>query len=95
MNLAQPLRSNTSPPPRELGEALPENCHSITTTLSCCCWNLFLKLSLLLAGSRRGRRLHSVRVLNAEVPSFSARIIGDLDHDEYDSIKPVHLNASA
>ena len=30
---------------------------------------LFLNLSLLLAGSRRGRRLRSVRVLNAEVPS--------------------------
>ena len=27
--------------------------------------------------------------------SFGARIIGDLDHDEYDSINPVLLNASA
>ena len=25
---------------------------------------------------------------------FGARIIGDLDHDEYDSINPVLLNAS-
>ena len=69
LHLAQPLPSNTSPPPRELGEALPENCHSITTTPSCCYWTLFLNLSFLLAGSRRGRRLRSVRVLNAEVPS--------------------------
>ena len=36
---APPL-PNTSPPPRELGEALPENCHSTTTTPSCCCWSL-------------------------------------------------------
>ena len=26
---------------------------------------------------------------------FGTRIIGDLNHDEYDSINPVHLNASA
>ena len=26
---------------------------------------------------------------------FGTRIIGDLDHDEYDSINPVHSNASA
>ena len=36
---ATPPLSNTSPPPRELGEALLENCHSITTTPSCCCWS--------------------------------------------------------
>ena len=37
---AQPLPSATPPPPpRELGEALPENCHSTTTTPSCCCWS--------------------------------------------------------
>ena len=37
---AAPLLPNTSPPPRVLGEALPENCHSTTTTPSCCCWSL-------------------------------------------------------
>ena len=37
----------------------------------------------------------TVRVLNVEVPSVWHLIIGDLDHDEYDSINPVHLNASA
>ena len=37
----------------------------------------------------------TVRVLNAEVPSVRRSVIGDLDHDEYDSINPVHLNASA
>ena len=37
----------------------------------------------------------TVRVLNVEVPSVRRSIIGDLDHDEYDSINPVLLNASA
>ena len=37
----------------------------------------------------------TVHVLNAEVPSVRRSVIGDLDHDEYDSINPVHLNASA
>ena len=36
----------------------------------------------------------TVRVLNAEVPSVRRSVIGDLDHDEYDSINPVLLNAS-
>ena len=36
---AAPPLPNTSPPPQELGEALPENCHSITTMSSCCCWS--------------------------------------------------------
>ena len=34
-------------------------------------------------------------VLNAEVPYVRHSVIGDLDHDEYDSINPVLLNASA
>ena len=34
-------------------------------------------------------------MLNAEVPSVRHLIIGDLNHDEYDSINLVHLNASA
>ena len=37
----------------------------------------------------------TVRVLNAEVLSVRHLVIGDLDHGEYDSIIPVHLNASA
>ena len=37
----------------------------------------------------------TVRVLNAEVPFVRRSVIGDLDHDEYDSINPVLLNASA
>ena len=36
---AAPPLPNTSPP-RVLGEALPENCHSTTTTPLCCCWSL-------------------------------------------------------
>ena len=34
-------------------------------------------------------------MLNAEVPSVRHSVIGDLDHDEYDSINPILLNASA
>ena len=34
-------------------------------------------------------------MLNAEVPFVRHLIIGDLNHYEYDSINPVHLNASA
>ena len=37
----------------------------------------------------------TVRVLNAEVPSVRRSVIGDLDHDEYDCVNPVLLNASA
>ena len=36
-----------------------------------------------------------VRVLNTEVLSVRHLVIGDLDHDEYDSLNPVLLNASA
>ena len=69
---------------------------STTTTLLCCCWMESSSTSpSLLAGSRRGRRHRAVRVLNAEVPCVRHLIIGDLNHDEYDSINPVHLNASA
>ena len=37
----------------------------------------------------------TVCVLNAEVPSVRRSVMGDLDHDEYDSINHVHWNASA
>ena len=37
----------------------------------------------------------TVRVLNAEVPSVRRLVIGDLNHDEYDSIIHVLVNASA
>ena len=37
----------------------------------------------------------TVHVLNVEVLSVRHLVIGDLDHDEYDSINPVLLNASA
>ena len=42
-----------------------------------------------------GDIVRPVRVLNAEVLSVRHLVIGDLDHDEYDSINPVLLNASA
>ena len=41
----------------------------------------------------RRHPLHTL--LNAEVLSVQHLVIGDLDHDEYDSIIPVLLNASA
>ena len=42
-----------------------------------------------------GDVIRSVRVLNTEVLSVRHLVIGDLYHDEYDSIIPVLLNASA
>ena len=42
-----------------------------------------------------GDVVRTVCVLNAEVLSVQHLVIGDLDHDEYDSINPVLLNASA
>ena len=51
----------------------------------------FPNLSLLLAGSRCGRRHRAARVLNAEVPWFGTRSEShrDLNHREYDSINRV------
>ena len=42
-----------------------------------------------------GDVIRFVRVLNAEVLSVRHLVIDDLDHDEYDSINPILLNASA
>ena len=93
-----------SPPPLQLHlllssawrspAGLPRS--SITATPLCCCWMESSSTSpSLLAGSSHGRRHRAVCVLNAEVPCVRHLIIGDLNHDEYDSINPVHLNASA
>ena len=60
MCLAKPCRRTVTPPPPRRRAAVGA---------------FFLNLSLLLAGSRRGRRHRSVRVLNAEVPS-----VRRLDH---------------
>ena len=51
----------------------------------------------ILALNGRHLRVHhrAVCVLNAEVPCVRHLVIGDLDHNEYDSINSVHLNASA
>ena len=93
----QPL-APPSPPatPLPLAEAWrsPAEIPATSTTTTSCCW-ISINLSFPLAGSRRRRRRCSVRVLNAEVPSVRHSVIGDLDHGEYDSINPVHLNASA
>ena len=58
---------------------------------------IFPNLSLLLAGSRCGRRHRAARVLNAEVPWFDTRSEShrDLNRREYDSINRVLANASA
>ena len=91
--LAPPSPSrDTSSSPLALGEALPGSATSITTPS--CCW-ISINLSFPLAGSRRRRCRCSVRVLNAEVSSVRHSVIGDLDHGEYDSINPIHWNASA
>ena len=84
---------NTSSSVVVLGEALPENCklHHHAVVLP----ELSLNFSSPLAGSRRRICPRAVRVLNAEVLSVRHQIIGDLNHDEYDSINPVLLNASA
>ena len=42
-----------------------------------------------------GDVVRPVRVLNAEVLSVRHLVIGDLNHDEYDSIITLPLNASA
>ena len=42
-----------------------------------------------------GDVVRTVRVLNAEVLSVQHLVIGDPNHDEYDSIITIPLNASA
>ena len=68
---AAPPLPNTSPPPQELGEALPEYCCSTTTMPSCCCWSplpqplhppCWIKareMSSLRTGVERGGAVHS------------------------------------
>ena len=70
--LAKPCRSTVTPPPPRRRAAAGA---------------VFLNLSLLLAGSRHGRRHRAARVLNAEAPLFGAWIgfCHDLNHYVYDS----------
>ena len=67
---AQPL---PSPTPLLLHKSLAKPCRSTAASSPprrhAAIGALFLNLSPLLAGSRRGRRPRSIRVLNAEVPS--------------------------
>ena len=42
-----------------------------------------------------GDIVRTIRVLNAEVLPVQHLVIGDLNHDEYDSIITIPLNASA
>ena len=73
MSLAKPCRRTATPSPPRRRAAVGA---------------LFLNLSLLLAGSRRGRRHRAARVLNVEVPLFGAKIgiHRDLNRFEYDSL---------
>ena len=88
-----PLPPVTPLPLAELGEALPRSpllppprrrAAGSPSTSPSPCWI-----------KKEETSSPTVRVLNAEVPSVRRLVIGDLDHDEYDSINPVHLNASA
>ena len=88
-----PLPPVTPLPLAELGEALPRSpllppprhrADGSPSTSPSPCWI-----------KKEETSSPTVRVLNAEVPSVRRSVIGDLDHDEYDSINPVHLNASA
>ena len=88
-----PLPPVTPLPPR-LRLAKPCRDPATSTTTPSCYW-ISINLSSPLAGSRRRRRRCSVRVLNAEVPSVRRLVIGDPNHDEYDSIITIPLNASA
>ena len=96
---AAPYSFGRLPPPLQhlsLSQKLAKPCRrpATSTTTPSCCW-ISINLSFPLAGSRRRRRRCTVRVLNAEVPSVRRSVFGDLDHDEYDSINPILLNASA
>ena len=88
-----PLPPVTPLPLAELGEALPRSpllppprrrAAGSPSTSPSPCWI-----------KKEETSSPTVRVLNAEVPSVRRSVIGDLDHDEYDSINPVLLNASA
>ena len=72
----------------------PAEITAASTTTSPWCW-ISINLSFPLLDQEGGEVFPTVRVLNAEVPSVRHLVIGDLDHDEYDSINPVLLNASA
>ena len=88
-----PLPPVTPLPLAELGEALPRSpllppprrrAAGSPSTSPSPCWI-----------KKEETSSPTVRVLNAEVPSVRRSVICDLDHDENDSINPVHLNASA
>ena len=93
--MAQPSPSNSSSSSVERSEALPENheLHHHAVMLL----EFSLNFSSTLVGSRRRICPRSVRVLNTEALSVRRldRIFRDLNRREYDSINPVHLNASA
>ena len=88
---AAPPLPNTSPPPRVLGVALPENCHSTTTTPSCCCWSLLpqpLPPPCWIKKEETSLDCMCVKHGGA-VRSVLDRIFRDLNRREYDSINRV------
>ena len=83
-----------TPPPPGLRLVKPCRDPATSTITPSCCW-ISINLSFPCWIKKEETSLPTVRVLNAEVPSVRRSVIGDLDHDEYDSINPVLLNASA
>ena len=75
--------------PQQLGEAL------LHPPPRCCAAGSSSTSPSPLLDQEGGDAIRSVRVLNAEVLSVRHLVIGDLNHDEYDSIITVLLNASA
>ena len=91
--LAPPSPPVTPLPLAKLGEALPRS--PLLPPPRCRAAGSSSTSPSPLLDQEGGDVFPTVRVLNAEVPSVRRSVIGDLDHDEYDSINPVHLNASA
>src|SRR3954464_14217869 len=80
MRLAKLCRSTPSPPPPRHRGAVGD---------------FLLNLSFPLLDQEGGDVDRPVRVLNAEVRSVRHLVIGDPNHDEYDYVITIPLNASA
>src|SRR3954470_19287867 len=96
LSLVQP-RVSSSSSLVVLGEAL-QDCHAPPSSPRRCAaagWSLPQPLPLPLLDQGMGDLTGLYVCWTRRCCPYGTRIIGDLDHDEYDSINPVHLNASA
>ena len=93
LHLAPPFPLATPLPPTDAWRS-PAGIPAASTTTPSCCW-IFINLSSPLLDQEGGDVSRPVRVLNAEVLSVQHLVIGDPNHDEYDSIITIPLNASA